>query len=93
MFVFVTGATGAVGRATVRELLGRGHRVSAPGGGERDGRLRALGAEPVNVDLYDAKGLRKALQGIDAVMHLATRIPPFAKMSSRRPCSLLLLLS
>jgi len=41
-----------------------------------DALLRQLGAEPVAVDLADAAGLRAALDGCNAVLHLATKIPP-----------------
>jgi len=77
MEVFVTGATGVIGRATLPLLLAAGHRVrglarSAP----NDALLRQLGAEPAAVDLADAAGLRAALVGCDAALHLATKIPP-----------------
>jgi nucleoside-diphosphate-sugar epimerase len=36
---------------------------------------RELGAEPVQADLFDAEGLRRAAAGSEAVLHLATRIP------------------
>ena len=50
MYVFVTGATGVVGRATARELLHWGHTVSAASSaGPRADAVRALGARPVDV--------------------------------------------
>jgi nucleoside-diphosphate-sugar epimerase len=41
--------------------------------------LRRLGAEPVGADLFDAASLRTALQDCDAVLHLATKIPPTSR--------------
>jgi nucleoside-diphosphate-sugar epimerase len=78
---FVTGATGAVGRPTVRGLLGAGHRVRAVArSDERAASLRAAGAEPVTVDLFDRDGLVDAVAGSDAILHLATNVPPLSKM-------------
>jgi nucleoside-diphosphate-sugar epimerase len=77
MKIFVTGATGVLGRATVPLLLAAGHRVRGLARSTaNDTLLRQLGAEPVAVDLADAAGLRVALAGCDAVLHLATKIPP-----------------
>lgn len=76
MDVFVTGATGVLGRATVPLLLAAGHRVRGLARSTaNDALLRRLGAEPVAVDLTDAAGLRAALTGCDTVLHLATKIP------------------
>ncbi len=84
MRVIVTGATGAVGRATVRELLDAGHEVSAFGAGSgRAEKLRALGVRPIDVDLYDAARMPEALADQDAVLHLATHIPPLERMRQR----------
>ena len=77
MKIFVTGATGVLGRATVPLLLAAGHQVRGLArSAANDTLLRRLGAEPVAVDLVDAAGLRAALVGCDAVLHLATKIPP-----------------
>ncbi len=77
MEIFVTGATGVLGRAMVPLLLSAGHRVRGLArSANNDALLRQLGAEPVAVDLADAAGLRATLTGCDAVLHLATKIPP-----------------
>jgi nucleoside-diphosphate-sugar epimerase len=81
MTCFVTGATGAVGRPTVRALLDAGHRVRAVArSDERAGSLRHAGAEPVVVDVFDRDALVDAVAGSDAILHLATNVPPLAKM-------------
>ncbi len=46
--------------------------------------LRAAGATPVRVDLFDAHAVRAAVEGHDAVCNLATHIPPTAKMAFAR---------
>ncbi len=77
MEIFVTGATGVLGRATLPLLLAAGHRVRGLArSAHNDALLRQLGAEPVAVDPADAAGLRAALTGCDAALHLATKIPP-----------------
>jgi nucleoside-diphosphate-sugar epimerase len=74
--LFVTGGTGVLGRPTVPRLVAAGYRVRAVARGEaKAAELRAAGAEPVEVDLFDADGLKTATEGSDAIVHLATNIP------------------
>jgi nucleoside-diphosphate-sugar epimerase len=78
--VFVTGATGVLGRATVRQLVEAGHRVRGLArNAERAGLVEALGAEPIIADIYDLDAMTKAMLGADTLMHLATRIPLIEK--------------
>lgn len=82
MKVFVAGATGVLGRATVPRLVAAGHEVRAHARTpEKAARLRGQGAEPVEVDLFDPASLRRAFEGCDAVVHMATHIPPMTKMA------------
>jgi nucleoside-diphosphate-sugar epimerase len=84
MRVFVAGATGVIGRPTVHALVRDGHEVlGIARTADRMDLLRNLGAEPVLVDLFDQGALAKRLAGSDAVVNLATRIPPIAKMRRR----------
>jgi NAD(P)H dehydrogenase (quinone) len=64
--VLVTGATGDTGRATVDELLARGHRVRALAHGqdERSKRLQERGVEVVYGDLLDFGQVKAALNGV-----------------------------
>ena len=72
MRVFVTGATGWVGSAVVRELTGAGHQVVGLSRSEEKGRaLAAQGAEVLHATLDDLDTLREAARGADAVLHLA----------------------
>lgn len=74
---FVTGATGAIGRLVVPELVKRGWRVSAVGrSAEKRSQLAAAGASGVELDMFDAAAVRRALEGHDAVINLATHMPP-----------------
>jgi nucleoside-diphosphate-sugar epimerase len=82
--VFVTGATGVLGRATIPQLLASGYSVRALSRGEaNDAAIRALGAEPVRADLFDPNSLSQAMAGAHAALHLATRIPPSSEMRRR----------
>ena len=82
MKIFVAGGTGVIGRRAVPALVEAGHDVSVisrtP---ERDGLVESLGARPVRVDLFDAAGLVTAVSGHDAVVNLATHIPPLSRAS------------
>ncbi len=64
--VLVTGATGDTGRATVDELLARGHKVRALAHGQddRSKRLQEQGVEVVYGDLLDFGQVRAALSGV-----------------------------
>jgi nucleoside-diphosphate-sugar epimerase len=42
--------------------------------------LRALGAEQVAANLFEVDSLKSALAGSDAILHLATSLPPIMKM-------------
>lgn len=83
MNVFVTGATGVLGKPVVRLLIEAGHQVYALSRSEKNTSLiRQLGADPIAVDLFDQHGLVTALETMKAtvLVHLATRIPPTARV-------------
>jgi nucleoside-diphosphate-sugar epimerase len=77
MRVFVAGASGAIGTRLVPQLIERGHEVigtsRSPGNAER---VRALGAEPIALDLLDVRAVRKAVLEAkpDAIVHQATAL-------------------
>ena len=84
MKVFVTGGTGAVGRHVVPALIAAGHSVSALARTEQKAAsLRAQGAAPVQVSIFDRRELTQAFAGHDAVANLATAIPPTARFMRR----------
>jgi nucleoside-diphosphate-sugar epimerase len=81
MRVFMTGATGVIGPPTVDRLIEAGHEVRAVSRREEaSAQLRAQGAESVTVDLFDGDAVKAAVAGCDAIVHVATNVPPFPKM-------------
>jgi nucleoside-diphosphate-sugar epimerase len=80
MKLFVAGATGAVGRHAVPALVAAGHEVT--GVARSDAKadwLRERGAHPVAVSIFDRAQLADVVPGHDAVLNLATSIPPTAQ--------------
>jgi nucleoside-diphosphate-sugar epimerase len=74
--VLVTGSTGVLGRRVVPRLVEAGHTVTAVvRSAAKADAVRATGATPIEVDLFDREAMRIALAGHDSVAHLATHIP------------------
>jgi nucleoside-diphosphate-sugar epimerase len=77
MRVLVVGASGAIGTRLVPQLIARGHDVigthRSPGHASQ---IRALGAEPVQLDLLDEPVVRRAVLAAapDAIVHEATAL-------------------
>jgi nucleoside-diphosphate-sugar epimerase len=86
MKVFVTGGTGAIGRPAVTALVSAGHDVTALARSEpKAAELAAKGATPVRGSLFDTAQLATLFAGHDAIVNLATALPPtadFAKLSA-----------
>ncbi len=70
--IAVTGGTGFVGGALCRELLARGHSVRVIS--RRVPSARLPGTQYAAADFSDRESLRRALAGVDAVVHLAAAL-------------------
>jgi nucleoside-diphosphate-sugar epimerase len=76
--IFLAGGSGAIGRRLVPQLLAAGHQVTATTRqAAKTEDLRALGADPVVVDVFDANALRAAVVAAKAeiVIHQLTDLP------------------
>jgi nucleoside-diphosphate-sugar epimerase len=79
--VFLTGGTGALGRYVVPALIERGHQLTVLArSADKAAQLERLGAAAARVDLFDAPNVADAFAGHDAVVNLATAIPPVRDM-------------
>lgn len=87
MKVFLTGGTGVVGSRALPALVADGHDVTAVARGPAKAEVvRGHGATPVEVDLFDPAAVAAAVAGAgaEAVVNLATAIPPLARSARRR---------
>ena len=72
----MTGARGVVGRFAVPRLVARGYAVTAVGRtAQAREDLRRMGANPIALDLFDEAAARRAMEGHEAVVNLATHMP------------------
>ena len=76
MKIFLAGASGVIGRKLVPLLRAAGHAVIGTTRDKADA-VRALGAEPVVVDVFDAPSLTRAVAAArpDIVIHQLTDLP------------------
>ncbi|MEP7000740.1 MAG: NAD(P)-dependent oxidoreductase [bacterium] len=76
MRVFVSGATGVIGRRVIPLLVRSGNTVTAIGrSNAKRAAIERSGATALDADLFDRDSLRRALDGNDAIINLATHMP------------------
>ncbi|PBC04490.1 NAD(P)-dependent oxidoreductase [Mesorhizobium sp. WSM3860] len=76
--IFLAGGSGAIGRRLIPQLVGAGHRVAATTRrAEKAEELRAIGASPVVIDVFDAGRLLAAVAAVkpEVVIHQLTDLP------------------
>jgi 2-alkyl-3-oxoalkanoate reductase len=84
MKIFVTGATGVLGRRAVSQCVAAGVEVTGVARSrEKAVELRDLGATPVEVSLFDPDQLTAAIAGHEVVCNLATAIPTGDRVATR----------
>jgi uncharacterized protein YbjT (DUF2867 family) len=72
MKIFVTGATGFIGKNTVKRLIESGHEcICLVRGTSKKEPLEATGCQSVTGDITDKESLIEGMQGCDAVINLA----------------------
>jgi nucleoside-diphosphate-sugar epimerase len=79
MKVFVAGASGAIGRQLVPQLLAAGHEVTGMTRREQNAEaIRSAGARAVICDVFDAAALESAVveASPEVVVHELTALPP-----------------
>jgi nucleoside-diphosphate-sugar epimerase len=89
MNVFVAGATGALGRALVPQLVARGHVVvGMTRSASKQDLLRSLGARPVVADALDPEAVAQAVAAAqpDVIVHQLTALSgPMSMREARNP--------
>ena len=76
--VFLAGATGAIGKRLVPQLLDAGYEVFGTTRSERKvAELKTAGVTPIVVDVFDAPALSRAMTAVgpDIVIHQLTDLP------------------
>jgi UDP-glucose 4-epimerase len=86
--VLVTGGAGFIGSHLVRALLERGDRVRVLDNLSTGQRANLVGLDPELTvgDIRDLETVRRALQGVDQVFHLAAMISPAESMADPLTC-------
>src|SRR3546814_14627594 len=78
--ILVIGATGVLGRPTVRQLVRQGHEVVALVKSAESAAVASFdGATPIIGSLSEQRSVATAMPGCQAAMHQAPSLPPTTK--------------
>ncbi|NRB51044.1 MAG: NAD(P)-dependent oxidoreductase [Saprospiraceae bacterium] len=76
MKVFVTGATGIIGKRIVKQLIKHNYEVVGLARSDKNvEQLKSMGAIPRRGDLFQVQQLTDITRDCDAILHMATKIP------------------
>ena len=76
MKVLLAGASGVLGRPTLRHLVDAGHEVLGLARSDAAAdTIDSLGGTPVRGDVLDADSVRAAAEGVEAVVNLSAAVP------------------
>ena len=88
MRLAVIGASGVLARNVIPRLIATGHQVNGLVHRlESAARAEALGARPFVGDIFEPTSLAPALAGCEAVLNLATSVPPPGTPSPDHSCN------
>ena len=83
MKIFITGATGGLGRRVAKLLLENNHQVVALARSKENvERIEAMKAEAREGDLFNSQQMLEFTSDSDAILHLATKIPRKRRIST-----------
>jgi 2-alkyl-3-oxoalkanoate reductase len=78
--IFLSGATGVIGKRAIPLLINAGHSVTGVArSAEKAAFLQKIGANAAEVSLFDRDALKRAIAGHDAIINVATHIPPTSR--------------
>ena len=81
--IFVSGATGNMGKEVVKQLVSKGAQVRAGvHSHEKAGILKEMGAEVVSVDLNNVNSIQTALDNVEKAFSLSPLVPNLAELSA-----------
>ncbi|HSH02838.1 MAG TPA: NAD-dependent epimerase/dehydratase family protein [Anaerolineae bacterium] len=70
--VFITGGTGFIGQALIKQLIAKDYHVTALARTHHGAqKLKQLGATPIIGDIIDAHSMRPGMEGADILFHVA----------------------
>jgi nucleoside-diphosphate-sugar epimerase len=82
----ITGATGFLGGHLAEACASRGHKVRTIARVESDTAvLDRIGAETIRGDILDAQVVRKAIEGVDVIIHCAGKVGDTGSVEEYRP--------
>src|SRR2546422_234280 len=80
--ILITGASGSVGKAVLREAIQKESKVRAMYRSREEAAKAPSGCQAVLADFADKQSLRKALDGVDSVYVVCSPIPQLVELES-----------